>query len=57
MGVFTTKDGSQIYYNDWGSGQSVVFSHGWPLTADAFEEQILNQELSCQRQQQIKSRK
>ena len=41
MSRITTKDGTQIYYKDWGSGQPVVFSHGWPLSSDAWDEQLM----------------
>jgi non-heme chloroperoxidase len=40
MSKITTRDGTEIFYKDWGSGQPVVFSHGWPLTADAWESQM-----------------
>ncbi len=42
MSMITTRDGTQIYYKDWGSGTPVVFSHGWPLTADAWEAQMFH---------------
>ena len=41
MTTFTTTDGTEIFYKDWGSGQPIVFSHGWPLSADAWDAQML----------------
>jgi non-heme chloroperoxidase len=40
MNAITTRDGTQIYYKDWGAGQPIVFSHGWPLCADAWDDQM-----------------
>ena len=41
MNTMTTQDGTQIYYKDWGTGQPVVFSHGWPLSSDSWESQMI----------------
>jgi non-heme chloroperoxidase len=41
MGTITTTDGTEIFYKDWGSGQPIVFSHGWPLSADDWDAQLL----------------
>ncbi len=41
MSTITTKDGVNIFYKDWGSGQPIVFSHGWPLTADDWDAQMM----------------
>src|ERR1700712_873933 len=41
MQMITVKDGTQIYYKDWGTGQPLVFHHGWPLTADDWDNQIM----------------
>ena len=39
--TITTRDGTEIFYKDWGSGQPVVFSHGWPLNADVWDDQMM----------------
>ena len=41
MNTITTKDGAEIFYKDWGAGQPIVFSHGWPLSADDWDAQML----------------
>ena len=41
MGTVTTSDGVEIFYKDWGTGQPIVFSHGWPLSADDWDTQLL----------------
>src|SRR5256885_747067 len=41
MSTITTKDGTSIYYKDWGTGRPVTFSHGWPLSADAWDRQMM----------------
>ena len=41
MSTITTKDGTQIYYKDWGTGPVLTFSHGWPLSSDAWDGQLL----------------
>ncbi|MCC4771878.1 alpha/beta fold hydrolase [Methanosarcina sp. DH2] len=41
MTTITTKDDTKIYYKDWGNGQPIIFSHGWPLSADAWEDQMV----------------
>jgi pimeloyl-ACP methyl ester carboxylesterase len=41
MSTITTTDGTEIFYKDWGSGQPIVFSHGWPLSADDWDAQMM----------------
>lgn len=42
MNMFTTRDGTEIYYKDWGVGPAVLFSHGWPLSSDSWESQMMH---------------
>jgi non-heme chloroperoxidase len=42
MGTITVKDGKEIFYKDWGSGQPIVFHHGWPLSADDWDAQMIS---------------
>jgi non-heme chloroperoxidase len=41
MSIIRTKDGTEIFYKDWGKGQPIVFSHGWPLSADDWDAQMM----------------
>lgn len=41
MAYFATSDGTRLFYKDWGSGQPILFSHGWPLSSDAWDQQML----------------
>ena len=41
MGTITVKDGTEIFYKDWGTGQPIVFHHGWPLSADDWDGQMM----------------
>ena len=41
MAIYTTKEGVELYYKDWGSGQPIVFCHGWPLNSDSWESQMI----------------
>ncbi|CAD0214660.1 hypothetical protein EN41_11170 [Agrobacterium tumefaciens] len=41
MSIFITTDGARLFYKDWGAGQPILFSHGWPLSSDAWDQQML----------------